>query len=99
MLYAIIARDVPDSLALRARVRPAHLARLQELRDEGRLVLAGPHPEIDSPEAGPAGYSGSLIVAEFESLESARRWAETDPYAITGVFSSFEVRPFLKVLP
>lgn len=99
MLYAIIGDDAPDSLEKRLAVRPAHLARLDALQQDGRLVLAGPFPAIDSPTPGPAGFSGSLIVAEFESLEAARTWAEADPYLSTGVFSRVTVKPFKKVLP
>lgn len=99
MLYAIIGDDAPDSLEKRLAVRPAHLARLDALQQDGRLALAGPFPAIDSPTPGPAGFSGSLIVAEFESLEAARTWAEADPYLSTGVFSRVTVKPFKKVLP
>ncbi len=97
--YAIVGEDVPDSLPLRQAARPAHLARLEALRDEGRLLLAGPFPAIDGPDPGPAGFSGSLIVAAFESLESARAWADADPYAAAGVYARVSVRPFEKVLP
>lgn len=99
MLYAIIAEDVPDSLAARRRTRPAHLARMDELLQSGRLVIAGPHPASDSPDPGEAGFSGSLIIAEFDSLEQARAWAEADPYVSAGVFARVEVKPFLRVLP
>lgn len=99
MLYAISGEDVPDSLEKRLAVRASHLERINELRREGRLVLAGPYPAIDSPDPGPAGFSGSLIVAEFESLEAARSWAETDPYATSGVYVKLTVKPFKKVLP
>ena len=99
MLYVIIGRDAPDALAIRRRVRPEHLARAQALVDQGRMVLAGPLPAIDSPDPGPAGFTGSLIVAEFASLRDAEAWIAEDPYVTEGVFSSFEVRPFLKVLP
>ena len=99
MLYVILGLDVPGSSQLRSRAGPEHLARLQRLQDEGRLLLAGPLPVEDSPEAGPAGISGSLIVAEFESLEESRAWAGSDPYVTQGVFASFKVLPFLKVLP
>lgn len=99
MLYAIIGRDVPDSLDQRLAVRPAHLQRLEALQTEGRLLLAGPLPAIDSPDPGPAGFSGSLVVAEFSSLEAAQEWAEADPYKEVGVFGSVEVLPFKKVLP
>jgi uncharacterized protein YciI len=99
MLYAIIGEDVPNSLDLRLAARPAHLARLNQLQLEGRLLLAGPFPFIDSPDPGPAGFSGSLIVAEFSSLEDARTWADADPFSTKGVFSRVTVRPFRKTLP
>lgn len=99
MLYAIIGDDAPDSLEKRLVARPAHLARLDTLQQDGRLALAGPFPAIDSPNPGPAGFSGSLIVAEFESLEAARAWAEADPYLSAGVFERVTVKPFKKVLP
>lgn len=99
MLYAIISDDVDDSLEKRLSVRPAHLERLEALKDEGRLVLAGPHPAIDSDNPGKAGFSGSLIVAEFESLEAAQRWADADPYVAAGVYSQVQVKPFKRVLP
>ena len=99
MLYTIIGDDSPDSLEKRLAARPAHLARLDALQRDGRLVLAGPFPAIDSPNPGPAGFSGSLIVAEFESLEAARIWAEADPYLSAGVFERVTVKPFKKVLP
>lgn len=99
MFYAIQCVDVDDSLALRAETRSAHIARLQTLQDQGRLLLAGPHPAIDSPDPGPAGFTGSLIVAEFESLEAARAWADSDPYLAAGVYESVTVKPFKKVLP
>lgn len=99
MLYAIMGTDVRDSAAGRAQARPAHLARLHALRDEGRLVLAGPCPRIDSADPGPAGFSGSIIIAEFPSLEAAQAWAEADPYVAAGVYVQVDVRPFKKVLP
>ena len=99
MWYAIIGSDVPDSLPLRKPNRPAHLARVEALRDAGRLLLAGPFPAIDSPDPGPAGFAGTLIVAEFADLSAARAWAEADVYRTAGVWASLEVRPFLKVLP
>ena len=99
MLYAIIGEDRPDSLADRLAVRPAHLARLKALQDEGRLIVAGPCPAIDSPDPGPAGFSGSLIVAEFASLDAARTWADADPYVAAGVYASVAVKPFKKVFP
>ena len=98
MLYAIIGQDTPDSLDKRMAARPAHLARLQALQDEGRLLLAGPFPAVDAVGPGAAGYTGSLIVAEFASLQAAQEWAEADPYA-AGVFGQITVRPFKKVLP
>ena len=99
MLYVIFAEDVPDSMEKRAAMRPMHLERLKALQAEGRLLLAGPNPAIDSPDPGPAGFSGSLIVAEFPSLEDANRWAVTDPYSISGVYAKVTVKPFRKVLP
>ena len=99
MLYAITGTDVPDSLAKRRAVRPEHLARLLALKDAGRLVLGGPLPAIDAADPGPAGFTGSLIVAEFPSLEAAREWAAADPYVSGGVFAAVDVRPFLKVMP
>lgn len=99
MLYAIIARDKDDSLARRLAARGDHLARLETLRDEGRLVLAGPHPAVDTPEPGAAGFTGSLIVAEFASLEDAREWAERDPYVEADVYADVTVKPFKKVFP
>ncbi len=99
MLYAIMGEDVPGSLERRKSVRAAHLQRLEQLRDAGRLVIAGPHPAIDSPDPGPAGFSGSLIVAEFASLEEAERWAAADPYVTSGVFARVKVQPFRQVLP
>ncbi len=99
MLYAIISEDTPNSLELRLSVRPAHLKRLQLLQDEGRLILAGPHPSIDSENPGPAGFTGSLVVAEFESLQDAQQWADTDPYMEAKVYSKVTVKPFKKVFP
>jgi uncharacterized protein YciI len=99
MLYVIVGRDAPDSLAVRQRVRPRHLERMQELVAERRLVIAGPCPVDDAPAPGPGGIAGSVIIAEFASLEEARRWVEADPYVTEGVFESVEVRPFIKVLP
>ena len=99
MLYAIISQDRDNSLADRLQARPAHLERLQALRDEGRLVLAGPHPAIDSEDPGEAGFSGSLVVAEYSSLEEAQSWADADPYAAAGVYAQVIVKPFKKVLP
>lgn len=99
MLYAIISQDVADSLAKRKSVRDQHIARLDELKDQGRLVLAGPHPAVDSPDPGEAGFTGSLIVAEFESLEVAQAWADADPYIAAGVYEQVVVKPFKRVLP
>jgi len=99
VLYVIIGNDGPDSLAKRAQARPAHLERLEQLKAQGRLILAGPCPAIDSPDPGPAGFSGSLIVAEFDSLQAAREWADADPYVAAGVYQSVEVKPFRRVLP
>lgn len=99
MLYAIYGKDVTNSLPIRRRVRAAHLERVKILADEGRLLIAGPLPAIDSPDPGPAGFSGSLIVAEFESLEDAEQWIAGDPYSSEGVFESVHVRPFVRVLP
>jgi uncharacterized protein len=99
MLYAIIASDIENSLTQRLQARPAHLARLNALRDEGRLILAGPHPSIDSVDPGEAGFSGSLIVADFESLDDAEAWASDDPYQHAGVYETVMVKPFRKVLP
>ncbi len=99
MLYAIVGEDRPGTLAQRLAARPAHVARLQALQADGRLILAGPFPAIDSPDPGPAGFSGSLIVAEFESLVAAQAWADADPYVAAGVYEKVTVRPFRKVLP
>ncbi|CAD5268592.1 MULTISPECIES: YciI family protein [Halomonadaceae] len=99
MLYAIMSEDVPNSLERRLAARPDHLARLEVLRDEGRLVLAGPHPAIDAENPGDAGFSGSLVVAEFDSLEGAKAWADADPYIIAGVYAKVIVKPFKKVMP
>jgi len=99
MLYAIIAQDRDNSLQDRLAARPSHLERLNALRDEGRLILAGPHPAIDSEDPGEAGFSGSLVVAEFDSLEDAQAWADADPYVEAGVYQQVTVKPFKKVLP
>jgi len=99
MLYVINSEDAPNSLEKRMVSRPAHLKRIKALQNEGRLILAGPYPAIDSSDPGPAGFTGSLIVAEFMSLEAARIWAEADPYVISGVYTKVAVRPFKKVLP
>jgi hypothetical protein len=98
MLYLIYAQDVPNSLENRLSVRPAHLARLQALRDEGRLVIAGPNPAIDSNDPGSAGFSGSTVIAEFTSLADAQAWAEQDPYVAAGVYAEVTVKPFKQVL-
>ncbi|MBI5612492.1 MAG: YciI family protein [Gammaproteobacteria bacterium] len=99
MYYAVSGRDVPDSLSKRQAARPAHLARLEQLKNEGRLLAAGPHPAIDADDPGPAGFTGSLIIAEFDSLDDARAWAEADPYVAAGVYAEVSVLPFRKVLP
>jgi len=99
MLYVINGEDSPNSLEKRMVSRPAHLKRIKALQNEGRLILAGPYPAIDSSDPGPAGFTGSLIVAEFMSLEVARTWAEADPYVISGVYAKVTVRPFKKILP
>lgn len=99
MWYAILGRDVPNSLEQRLAARPAHLERLNALLAEGRLLLAGPLPAIDSPDPGNAGFQGSLIVAAFASLAAAQTWAQADPYAAAGVYATLEVYPFRKVLP
>ena len=99
MWYVIYSNDRDNSLQARMDARPAHLARVNSLLAEGRILLAGPRPAIDSPDPGPAGFQGSLIVASFDSLEEAREWAETDPYVEAGVYESVEVTPFIRVLP
>ena len=99
MYYAIIGQDVADSLDRRQQSRPDHLQRLEQLKQQGRLLLAGPFPAIDGEDPGPAGFSGSLIVAEFPSLDEARQWADADPYVAAGVYARVEVKPFRKVLP
>lgn len=99
MWYAIISEDNENSLEKRASARPAHLDRLHQLRDDGRLLIAGPHPAIDSEDPGSAGFTGSLVVAEFDSLKSAKSWASEDPYMAAGVYSNVTVKPFKKVLP
>lgn len=99
MLYAIISEDVDNSLPLRAQARTGHIARLEQLRNEGRLVIAGPHPAIDTNEPGEAGFTGSLVIAEFGSLESAQDWADADPYVDAGVYRQVAVKPFKHVLP
>jgi uncharacterized protein YciI len=99
MWYAIIAEDTPDSLDKRLSVRPEHLNRLTALQDAGHLLLAGPFPAIDSTDPGPAGFTGSLIVAEFSSLEEAKVWANNDPFVVAGVYQHVTVKPFRKTLP
>ena len=99
MLYAIISTDIDNSLALRQAARPAHLLRLEQLVAEGRLMLAGPNPSIDNDDPGAAGFSGSLVVAEFPSLAAAQTWSDADPYAAAGVYAQVTVKPFKKVLP
>ena len=98
MWYALICKDAPGSLEKRARARDAHLARLRALQESGRLLIAGPFPAVDCPDPGDAGFTGSLIVAEFDSVEDARVWADEDPYRAAGVYSETDVRPFNPVL-
>jgi len=99
MLYAIISEDIADSLSRRLAARPAHLARLTELQSQGRLILAGPHPAIDNNDPGEAGFTGSLVVAEFADLTQAQDWADADPYIEAGVYAKVTIKPFKKVLP
>ncbi len=99
MWYVILGKDAPDSLEKRLSARPRHLQRLQELRDQGRLLVAGPLPAVDAEDPGAAGFVGSVVIAEFESLEEAREWAEADPYRQEGIFEKLEVHPFRRVLP
>ena len=99
MLYAIWAEDVPNSLEKRMAARPDHVARLKQLQSDGRLILAGPMPAVDSSDPGEAGMTGSLIVAEFTSLEAAQAWADADPYIVAGVYHQVTVKPYIKVLP
>jgi uncharacterized protein YciI len=99
MYYAVISEDVADSLSLRKSAREAHLARLQELKQLGRLLVAGPHPAVDTEDPGDAGFSGSLVIAEFDSLAEARSWADADPYMDAGVYSQVVVKPYKIVLP
>jgi uncharacterized protein YciI len=99
MLYAIISQDVADSLSKRRSARPAHIERLEQLKQTGQLVLAGPHPAIDALDSDSAGFTGSLVVAEFASLKTAQQWADEDPYIAAGVYQSVIVKPFKKVLP
>lgn len=97
MLYSIVGQDVANSLENRLAARPAHLERLQALRDQGRLVLAGPNPAVDSNDPGEAGFTGSVVVAEFASLEEAKAWADADPYVAAGVYANVEIKPFKQV--
>lgn len=99
MWYAVISQDVDNSLPLRRVHRPAHLERLNELNEQGRLLVAGPHPAEDSSEPTAAGFTGSLVVADFDSLQAAQAWADIDPYLLNGVYQSVTVKPFMKVLP
>ena len=99
MLYAIIGEDIPNSLEKRLAARPPHLQRLQALQDQGRLILAGPHPAIDADNPGDAGFTGSLIIAEFASLSEAQNWADADPYIAAGVYARVVVKPFKQVFP
>ena len=99
MWYVIHASDREESLEARVAARPAHIERVQGLLEQGRLLVAGPMPNIDSPNPGPAGFSGSTIIAEFDSLEDARQWAASDPYVDAGVYENVDVRPFIKALP
>ncbi len=99
MYYAIMSQDVENSLPLRQQARPAHLERIEQLKAEGRLLIAGPFPALDTPDPGEAGFTGSLVVAEFPSLDSARAWADADPYVAAGVYAQVTVKPFRKVLP
>ncbi len=99
MLYSISSQDIENSLEKRMSARPAHIERLLALKEQGRLILAGPHPAIDNNEPGDAGFTGSLIVAQFDSLADAQAWADSDPYLTTGVYQSVSVKPFKKVLP
>lgn len=99
MYYAIVAEDIPESLPLRMQARPAHLARLEALKAEGRLLIAGPNPALDTLDPGEAGFTGSLVVAEFDSLEAAQEWADADPYVEAGVYAGVTIKPFKLVLP
>lgn len=99
MLYTIVSEDVSNSLALRKSARPSHLARLEALRDAGRLVVAGPNPAIDGEDPGASGFTGSVVIAEFDSLDEARAWADADPYMAAGVYAKVTVKPFRQVLP
>lgn len=97
MLYAIISQDIEDSLALRKQARPQHIERLEALRDQGRLIIAGPHPAIDAEDPGEAGFTGSLVIAEFATLEEAQAWADSDPYIAAGVYEKVVVKPYKRV--
>lgn len=99
MLYAILSEDVENSLPLRKTARPDHLERLEELKRQGRLIIAGPHPAVDAENPGETGFTGSLVIAEFESLEAATAWADADPYVAAGVYARVQVKPFKNVLP
>lgn len=99
MYYAIISEDIENSLEKRMQARPDHVARLVELKEQGKLLIAGPHPAIDTEEPGEAGFTGSLVVAEFDSLEDAQAWADRDPYIAAGVYQKVTVKPYKKVLP
>jgi len=99
MFYAIISEDIPNSLEKRKSARPSHIERLELLKQEGRLLIAGPHPAIDSNEPGDAGFTGSLVIAEFDALTDAQAWADNDPYVSAGVYSKVTVKPFKRVLP
>lgn len=99
MYYSIVSQDIENSLPLRKQARPAHLERLEALKTEGRLFVAGPHPAIDSNDPGEAGFTGSLVIAEFDSLDAAEAWADADPYVAAGVYANVVVKPFKKVLP
>jgi uncharacterized protein YciI len=99
MWYSVSSQDVENSLEKRLSARPAHLARLEALKQQGRLLLAGPHPAIDSETPGEAGFTGSLVIAEFDSLDIAQQWADEDPYINAGVYAHVTVKPFKKVLP
>ena len=99
MLYAIVSTDIEDSLSRRLKARPAHLARLEQLKSQGRLELAGPNPAIDSENPAEAGFTGSIVIAQFDSLAEAEAWAEDDPYVSAGVYQSVSIKPFKKVLP
>jgi len=99
MYYAIISEDVANSLPLRQQARPDHISRVEALKDAGRLLVAGPHPAVDTPDPGDAGFTGSLIIAEFESLADAQAWADSDPYVAAGVYAQVTVKPYKIVLP